>query len=140
MQNKKLVAAFICIVLVLLCMTLGCYSAESDTPYFPVTRGEVGMEALAKGTLILEDGYLRLSSIYSDDKYLIIWPNGYSLNNEGEEIQILDDSGQVVAKVGDTISAAGGKSGWLMCCVAIGKVLPFNCDGPYWISCEVKTI
>lgn len=143
MRNKKLIAAFIGtisfigIVLVSLYMISGSYSDESDTPYFPVARGETGMESLATGTLVLEDGYLRLSTTYSDDNYLIIWPNGYSLDMEGDEIKILDEDGQVVARVGDNISVAGGEDGWISCCIVLGRLLPFNCDCPYWVANDV---
>jgi hypothetical protein len=134
---KKSILVFISLMLVLLLMMPRCYSDESDTPYFPVLRGEVGMESLAKGTLIFEDGYLRLSSTDSDDRYLIIWPHGYSLNMEEDEIKILDEDGQVVAKVGDTISVGGGEMGWINVLWVKGGFLPFNCDGPYWISSKV---
>jgi hypothetical protein len=119
----------------LLIMMPGCYSDESDTPYFPVARGETGMEALATGTLVLENGYLRLTTEGSSE--LIIWPEGYSLNMEGDEIQIFDEDGQVVARVGDTISAAGGEMGWINVLWVKGGFLPFNCQGPYWVSSEI---
>jgi hypothetical protein len=135
MKYKQLTAVFICIMLLLPCMTLGCHSAESDTPYFPVARGETGMEALATGTLVLENGYLRLTTEGSSE--LIIWPEGYSLNMEGDEIQILDEDGQVVARAGDTISAAGGEMGWINVLWVKGGFLPFNCQGPYWVSSEI---
>ncbi|MDD4924439.1 MAG: hypothetical protein PHF74_06355 [Dehalococcoidales bacterium] len=98
------------------------------------------MEALATGILILDDGYLRLSPSYSDDTYLIIWPRGYSLDTEGDEIRILNEGGQIVAGVGDTISAAGGEMKWISSLWLKGGFLPFNCDGPYWVASEVTLI
>lgn len=139
MRNKKLTTVIICVVIVLLCMFCG-YSVESGTPYFPVAKGETGMEALATGILILDDGYLRLSPSYSDDTYLIIWPRGYSLDTEGDEIRILNEGGQIVAGVGDTISAAGGEMKWISSLWLKGGFLPFNCDGPYWVASEVTLI
>ncbi len=137
---KKNVPVFIIltlIIIVLLLMVPRNYSDESDTPYFPVLRGEVGMEALATGTLILKNGYLRLSRSDSVNTYLVIWPKGYSMDTEGDEIQILDEDEQIVATVGDTISVGGGVMGWLNVLWVKGGFLPFNCNGPYWVSNEV---
>ncbi len=139
MRNKKLTTVFICVVIVLLCL-LCVYSVESGNPYFPLARAETGMEALAMGTLILDDGYLRLSPSYSDDTYLIIWPAGYSIDMEGDEIRVLDEDGQVVARVGDTISAAGGEMKWISSLWLKGGFLPLNCDGPYWVASEVEVV
>lgn len=138
--SRKIVILLISIVLGLLLISSSCYSAQSDTPYFPVLRGKVGMEALATETLILEDGYLRLSPSYSDSNFLIIWPKGYSLDKNGDEIRILNEEGQVVARVGDNISAAGGEVKYLNVFWLKGGFLPFNCKGPYWVTSEVKTV
>jgi hypothetical protein len=138
--SRKSILLFVSMMLALLLVSSSCYSAQSDTPYFPVLRGKVGMEALATGMLILEDGYLRLSPSYSDDNFLIIWPKGYSLDKNGDEIRILDEEGQVVARVGDNISAAGGEVECLSVFWLKGGFLPFNCKGPYWVTSEVKTV
>jgi hypothetical protein len=95
------------------------------------------MEALATGTLVLEDGYLRLSTSYSNDTYLIIWPKGYSVEKEGDEIMILDEDGRGVSVVGDTISAGGGEMKNLCNLWLIGVFLPLACEGPYWVSNEI---
>ena len=124
----------------LFCVTTGCHSDKSDTPYFPVARGETGMEALATGALVLENGYLRLSPSYSDNSYLVIWPEGYSLYAKGDEIIILDENRRVIAAVGDNISAAGGEMGWLSALWMKGGFLPLGCDGPYWVSSEIKNL
>jgi hypothetical protein len=140
MRNRKLMAAFICLVLVLICIIPGCSSDESSTSYFPVAGGKSGMEALATGVLIIDDDYLRLSPSYSDDTYLIIWPRGYSLDTEGDEIRILDEDGNVVAMVGDNISAAGGEVDIGIVKKYIGESLPGDCNGPFWLASEVKLI
>jgi hypothetical protein len=132
--SRKSILLFVSMMLALLLVSSSCYSAQSDTPYFPVLRGKVGMEALATGMLILEDGYLRLSPSYSDDNFLIIWPKGYSLDKNGDEIRILDEEGQVVARVGDNISAGGGEVGKGIVEKFIDKHLPDDCEGPYWLS------
>jgi hypothetical protein len=92
------------------------------------------MEALATGTLILKDGYLRLSMSYSDDTSLIIWPVRYSLEKENDEVRILDEDGNVVAHVGDNIAAGGGEVEKGIVEKFIDKHLPDDCEGPYWLS------
>ncbi|CEG12865.1 hypothetical protein MSIBF_A2830004 [groundwater metagenome] len=49
-------------------------------------------------------------NIYSESKYLIIWPYGFSLkaNKEGA-IHVIDDAGQPVVHVGDKIGFSGGE-------------------------------
>lgn len=140
MNNKKTVIKITLLVILILglfSLAAGCHSADSGTPYFPVARVETGMEALATGTLILEDGYLRLETKGSND--LIIWPKGYSMEIEGDEIMILDEEKQFVARVGDTISAGGGEMENIFNLWLIGVFLPFDCEGPYWVSNEITT-
>ncbi len=138
MLNKKLMT-FISMALLLLYMLSGCYSDESGAPYFPVIKNEPqgSFLALAEGTLVLEDGYLRLSKFYSDTTDLIIWPYGYSLNVEGDDIQIINGNGQIVAHVGDNISVGGGEVPLIVVCKNIGALLPYDCEGPYWLANDV---
>ncbi|CEG13800.1 hypothetical protein MSIBF_A510005 [groundwater metagenome] len=80
-------------------------------------------------------------NIYSESKYLIIWPYGFSLktNKEGA-IQVIDDAGQPVVHVGDKIGFGGGECAG---CTGedIAKIsaqLPNDrCPGPYWIVGEI---
>ncbi len=159
---KKIVLILTCIIMGLIGMSSGCdnnsnqsstiqsttsatqsttsttQSATSETPYFPVSTEKSGMDALATGILILEDGYLRLSKSYSDDTSLIIWPVGYSLEKENDEVRILDEDGNVVAHVGDNISAGGGEVNKEIAEKYTGKSLPDDCEGPYWLSGDVS--
>ena len=139
MRNKKL---FIFMVPLLLCMFSGCHSDESGTPYFPVVKNEPQGSFLAdlKGTLMLEDGYLRVSSSYSDTTELIIWPYGYSLNVEGDDIRIIDGDGQVVARVGDNIYVVGGEVPLIVVWKDIRGLLPSDCTGPYWLASDVRVM
>lgn len=136
---KRKVYILLCMLVIVLGTTFGCKdnsaNISSSAPFFPVQRA--GMEVMAselKGKLVLDNGCLRV------DKYLLIWPHGFSLRTEGEEILIIDSNGQVFARVGDEIYVGGGE-------VAIpeeeakefieesitGQPLPDNCTGPYWI-------
>ncbi len=124
---------------ILLCLLSGCHSDESGTPYFPVIKNEPQGYFLAdlNGTLVLEDGYLRVSSSYSDTTELIIWPYGYSLKVEGDDIRIIDGVGQIVAHGVDNIFVGGGEVPLITVWKNIGGLLPFGCKGPYWLANDV---
>ncbi len=137
-MNKKLILLFI-IILELFVTLTGCYNYDSDTPYFPVVKNEPegSFLALAEGTLVIEDGYLRLSRSYSDTTELIIWPYGYSLNVEGDDIRIINGDGEIVAHVGDNIYVGGGEVALITVWKDIRGLLPFDCKGPYWLASDV---
>ncbi len=52
--------------------------------------------------LVLENGCLRV------DNYLLVWPHGFSISIDGEVIQIIDNTGKPIARVGDKIKLSGG--------------------------------
>ena len=111
---------------------------NSSTPsFFPVQRaGPSQMDGLFKGRLELNNGCLRV------DKYLIIWPHGFSLRTKGEEIQVIDSNDQVVARVGEKITIGGGEipgegAKELIEESIVDQPLPDNCTGPYWIVSNV---
>lgn len=95
----------------------------------------VHMTALAEGTLVQDGGYLRLKR--DIDSALLIWPYGFTQRTEGGEIQVFDGSGRVVARVGDNIKVGGGEVSAKMAEQYIGRPLPADCPGPYWIVSEV---
>jgi len=122
-------------------------SISKSPSYFPVQKAGMNtMEALLEGVrLELDDnGCLRVK--YFDDNYLLIWPHGFSMRIKGEEIQVIDDSGQVVACVGDKINVGGGefpgeKAREYIEESIVEQPLPDDCPGPYWIVGEtVKTV
>jgi len=121
-------------------VAVGCHdNTPSLTPFFPVQKSGLDqMLALAEGKLVLDNGYLRLKPlIFFGDSYLLIWPHGFSLLTEGEEIQVIDSDRQVVASVGDRIKVGGGEVPAEIVEKYIGQPLPDNCPGLYWIVSEV---
>ena len=143
---------FLCILAIVLITAIACSdnstNNSSPAPCFPVQKAGLDeMESLGGGKLELDNGCLRM------DKYLLIWPHGFSLRTEGEEILVIDDGGQVVARVGDKITVGGGEITDSSFNVPgktakefieesiIGQPLPDDCTGPYWIVGEtVKTV
>jgi hypothetical protein len=110
-----------------------------SAPFFPVAnnQSEFSMTALLGGELVLEDGCLRVKN--GHDNYLIVWPHGFSLSTEGGVIQVIDDTGQPIARVGDRVKIGGGECVKPCKHIAIYSTeLPSDrCSGPYWIVGEV---
>jgi len=82
---------------------------------------------------VLVDGCLRIDSIHGTESLLPIWPPEFGLAAEGDEIQVLDGEGQVVARAGEEVymGGGGGSAAGLAECVL--EQLPAACSGPYWI-------
>jgi len=119
------------------------------SPFFPTQNEPTNayMQALISDKLEkleLVDGCLRVNNGYDD--YLIVWHYGFSLSTDKDGIiQIIDDDGHPVAKVGDKVMFSGGggemlggDSGNIS---AISTMLPNSrCLGPYWIFGEIEEI
>jgi hypothetical protein len=133
----------VCILTTFLGIALGCTCNSADKtqpePYFPVQKeaAEVLMQAILRGKLVLDDaGYLRVN-VTNDLRTLIIWPYGYSLKIEGKETWIINDKGQAVARVGDTVILGGGEVPAWAVEEIIGYALPEDAKGPYWLTGNV---
>lgn len=148
---KRKALIFLCMLAAILSTAVACNdnsaSISKSPSYFPVQKAGMNtMEALLEGVrLELDDnGCLRVK--YFDDNYLLIWPHGFSIRTEGEEIQVIDDNGQVVACVGDKINVGGGefpgeKAREYIEESIVEQPLPDDCPGPYWIVGEtVETV
>ena len=71
--------------------------------------------------------------------YLIIWPFGYTLEMEDDNIWVLNQTHDRVAKVGDTVRMGSGIIPDKFIAEKIGRSLPENCSGPCWlVSFEVE--
>ena len=116
-------------------------NTSSSTPFFPVANkpSESVMTALLKGELTLENGCLRVNNNYNN--YLLVWPYGFSLSTDKDGvIQVFDDAGRAVVRVGDRVRFGGGADETPDGDVAkyYSAQLPSDrCSGPYWIVGEV---
>ena len=59
------------------------------------------MDALASGTLVLEDNCLCLKVNEFDSSYMLIWPPHFSLMDENGKIIALNENNKIVASIGD---------------------------------------
>ena len=92
------------------------------------------MEAELIGELAVSEGCLRMGSA---DGYLLVWPPGFRLSTENDQIQVLNGAGQVVARVGEEVYMGGGEKRYLeQLDEYVRRQLPPDCPGPYWIVGE----
>ena len=145
---NKLKALIIGIGIILSILISGCVeepqqnpiNTSAATPFFPVQNypSEFSMTALLEGELVLEDGCLRVDDYY--DNYLLVWPYGFSLSTgDGKVIQVIDDTDQPVARVGDKIKLGGGEMSSERIAQYSVELPSARCSGPYWIVGEVLT-
>jgi len=95
-------------------------------------------DSVVAGRLVLYD-YQRCPRVVSDDgltDYVPLWPPDYGVRVANGAIEILDGSGQVVARVGEEAVLAGASIPVVWDSEAYQRLrreLPGDCHGPYWI-------
>lgn len=118
---------------------------SSSSLYFPkygLVDGEwAALTSEIKGELVRSGDCLRLIAISSNTSYLVVWPPGYEVDEEGSEILIRDTSGQVVARVGEEVFMGGGGRQRETFDGVPGvseqlaaEIKNSGCPGPYWFS------
>lgn len=118
----------------------------SKTIAFPrqkKTNGEwAAMDALANGTLVLEDNCLRFRVSESDTSYMLIWPPDFRLKEDDGKIIKLNENNKIVASIGDRVQMSGGEKKLLMLLdKSIQEQVPSQCTEPFWlIGYEFATI
>jgi hypothetical protein len=102
----------------------------------PVDGPRESMAAELVGELVLEDGCLRIESIYGDGSYLTIWLPEFKIIFDGGVPVVLDGEGVVVGKVGEEIYMGGGEGREQSMLACVRTQLPPTCGGPYWLVGE----
>ena len=81
---------------------------DGDSDYLAITTGDG--DSVYLGDLLVEDGCLRLvadSENVPDNGLLLVWPPGYSLDTDADPAQIVDNTGLIAARVGDSVRVSG---------------------------------
>ena len=100
-------------------------------------------DALLIGKLVLYD-YQRCPRVTSDSgltDYLLLWPPDYGARVKNGEVEIVDGSGQVVARVGEEVRLSGGAIPVDWDSEKYRQLhyeLPGDCHGPYWIAALLR--
>ncbi len=108
--------------------------------YFPQLKpGErVFMEAELIGELVVVNSCIRVNSREGDTSYLVIWPPEFTLATENDLVQIRNEVGEVVARIGEEVYMTGGErpanTAWLS--QQLREKLPDTCPEPYWVVGE----
>jgi len=139
LKNKISIEIGLILLLLPIC-PFGCgITSSSSIPthvYFPVqnTAQTINMEARMEGHLVIDKaGYLKVVEANA----LIIWPFGYSLRHEGNDIWVITNEDKAVARVGDTVVLGGGFVGASVGEEKIGHALPTDATGPYFLCGRV---
>ena len=123
---------------------------EAITPdgrviYLPVQPpSEDSMMALLEGTLVEVDGCLRIEDGHYADGWLVIWPFGSDIRVADDGIEVIDEEGKPVARVGERLGAGGGAIENTRGMESINEMIPGmpieGCRGPYWVAAPLQTI
>jgi hypothetical protein len=140
-KMKEVISLLVCILLSFPIVTVACDDNPSSHPlFFPVLNEPESIypNALARGRLVLDHNCLRLKRFYFFGKgSLLIWPYGYSVETQNKKISVVDNNGEVIARVGDWLKVGGGEIPKEIVEKYIGKPLSDNYTGPYWLAAGV---
>ncbi len=81
---------------------------EPITLLTEAARPQACMDALAQGTLVPDPRSGLALATAGGERTPVMWPFGYSARLVDGQIELLDDSGEFVAREGDTVQAGGG--------------------------------
>lgn len=106
--------------------------SASDVTALVSSSGPSGDTALLTGTLTAENGCLAVSTVY------VVWPAGYSLSEEKAGIWLVDDSGTLVARIGDEVQMGGGITNLAHAEPEVVGGIPSSCEvgspDAYWFA------
>ena len=120
---------------------------DSSEPVFPTHDRPLPTDwglGHVKLKLVIEDGCLRgLGHDLNEPNpsYMLVWPDWFELDREGEVTSVRDQTGAVVASVGEEVRLSGRiiqpKSDHAR---RIAESLPARCGGPYYMVGDDVTV
>jgi hypothetical protein len=123
---------------------------EAITPddrviYLPVQPPSgASMAALNEGTLVEVDGCLRIYDGHYANGWLVLWPFGSDIRVTDNLIEVINENGKPVARVGEWMRAGGGAVENSRGMVGLDEMIPGmpidGCSGPYWIAAPLETM
>lgn len=115
-------------------LTIACTASGEPLPVIAVSTEALDAFPAASltGTVIEQDGCIRVRSDRSPSNYLPVWQPGHRIQRSGERLEIVDRRGEVVARVGEPIDLGGGE--WPSAENYLATPLPPACTGPYWMA------
>jgi len=102
------------------------------------------MMALMEGTLVEADGCLRIEDGYYADGWLVLWPFGSDFRVGDDRIEVINEDGKLVARVGEWMRAGGGAVENTSGMAGLDEMIPGmpidGCNGPYWVAAPLETM
>ena len=120
-------------------------TSDDQVIYLPVQppSGD-SMMALMEGTLVEVDGCLRMEDGYYADGWLVLWPFGSDIRVVDDRIEVINEDGKLVARVGDRMRAGGGAVENTRGMAGLNEMIPGmpidGCPGPYWVAAPLETM
>jgi hypothetical protein len=126
-------------------LTSACGSTEPVAPdgvFFPtVPIGDAYPAGEIEGVLELQSGCLFVAR--PEDRWLLLWPEGFTARTAEGDIEVLDEEGDLVARAGDHIRLGGGETNPLevggtaqaedRATELTGQDIPERCGDLYWL-------
>ena len=114
--------------------------------YFPTANDPTNISMLlsTQGQLVIQGGTIRLAPFalgvvpFPVKSYLVIWPYGYSYRKSGVRIEILDEKGNVTARVGDFVTLDGGELPDNAAGTNFSPQLPNDKLRPVWLMGQIE--
>lgn len=126
-------------------LLLETFTAAGQVIYLPVQPpSEASMAALIEGRLAEVNGCLRIEDSHYADGWLVIWPSGSAVQAADSGIEILNEAGTPVARVGERLRAGGGALENAVSMAELDETIPgmpiAGCPGPYWVAAPLETL
>lgn len=106
----------------------------------PTRAPQIYPDARLVGQLVVVDTCLRIDVGQGHPSVLPVWPPNFTLSIENGTPTIMNEVGNVVGRVGDTLELRGGdipddENAWLTTEMLRQKP-PQTCRGPYWLAAD----
>ncbi len=112
-------------------------NGASDVTLLVSSLGPSYDTALLTGTLTTDSGCVAVSGGPGSSVF-VVWPDGYSLAEEGDDVWLVDHSGNRIAKIGDEVQMGGGVNNLAHAEPEVPAGIPSSCEvgGPdaYWFA------
>lgn len=124
---------------------LEAVTADDRIIYLPVQPPSgAGMAALNEGTLVEVDGCLRIDDGHYTGGWLVLWPFGSDIRVADNRIEVINEDGKPVGRVGEWMRAGGGAVENSRGMAGIDEMIPGmpidGCPGPYWVAAPMETM
>jgi hypothetical protein len=147
--KRILGTCFLCLVMAVSVFFSSCSAAHpfQRVDYFPVgiEPSNASPLAVVKGILALRDGCLCLEPFPANAVHvsfvkpsLLLWPYGYSWQKSWQGIEVVDNKGKVVARLGQAVTVVGGKYPKPLVSDNFAPPLPADNQGPYWYVVRIE--